>query len=166
MTGSKPGRVSRPAPIFRTAVSSPDHISSDRTTMPLLFVHGVNNRASDCDYFQDRGMRREMFDRLVASELRERFPGFAVLDEAYWGDLGVKYNWGLQSVPSTAVLKSLGPGEETLAPAPLANAELLELLEEFTAEPVAPAPPPGVDVLGVGSNLGLLVVAARQALGA
>lgn len=131
--------------------------------MPLLFVHGVNNRASDCDYFRERGMRREMFDRLVVPALRERFPKFAVLDEAYWGDLGVKYHWGLRSVPPTTVLKSLGPGMETLGPAEPVNTELLALLEEFPPLLVTPALPPGIEVLGVGSGLGHLVSVARQA---
>ncbi len=101
--------------------------------MPLLFVHGVNNRTSDCGYFRDMGMRREMFDRLVVPAVRGRCPEFAILDEAYWGDLGVKYNWGLRSVPATNVLKSLTPGVGTLGPAEPVNAELLALLEEFPA---------------------------------
>jgi hypothetical protein len=37
--------------------------------MTIVFIHGVSNRASDCDYFQARGMRSEMFERLVVPVL-------------------------------------------------------------------------------------------------
>lgn len=131
--------------------------------MPLLFIHGVNNRASDCDYFSDRGMRREMFDRLVVPEFRKQFPKFAVLEEIYWGDLGVKYHWGLRSIPPTTVLRSLGPSVEMLGQDVPDNAELLALLEEYPPVRIAPTLPPGVEVLGVESSLGHLISAARQA---
>jgi hypothetical protein len=131
--------------------------------MPLLFVHGVNNRSSDCDYFRDQGMRREMFNRLVVPAFQRRFPEFAVLDEVYWGDLGVNYLWGLQSIPPTIVLKSLGPSVETLGPAEPVNPELLALLEEYPPVPIAPAIQPGVEVLGVGRALEHLITAARHA---
>ena len=130
--------------------------------MPLIFVHGVNNRASDCDYFRDRGMRTTMFDRLVAQAARGRYSGFAVLDDVYWGDLGVKYLWGLRSVPPTKVLEFLGPAMETLASEETLNTELLELLGEFPPVPSAPTPAPDMEALGIGTSLTNLVSVARQ----
>src|SRR5262245_1753765 len=97
--------------------------------MPILFIHGVNNRASDCDYFRARGMRREMFGRLVVPDLTGRCPAFTICDEVYWGDLGARFRWGLRSVPRTDILEALGPGDANFA-VPSVNGELLVVLSD------------------------------------
>ena len=77
--------------------------------MPLIFIHGVNTRDTDPDYFIGKEARRKQFDDVVAVNLRKHYPGFQVLDDIYWGDLGVRFRWELQSVPETKALESLGP---------------------------------------------------------
>ena len=76
--------------------------------MPILFIHGVNNRDSDCSLPFQRRPASLLFNQLVVPAA-EGFPGFAVLPEVYWGDLGAKFAWDLRSVPPTELLKSLGP---------------------------------------------------------
>jgi hypothetical protein len=131
--------------------------------MPILFIHGVNNRDSGCDYFRERGMRREMFDRLVITPLKGRFPSFAVSEDAYWGDIGASYRWGLRSVPTARILGTLGTlgGNQPAAGELGANPDLLMLLADFS--PWLPAPASSeLGVLTPGGGDGLLVAAARQ----
>ncbi len=124
--------------------------------MPILFVHGVNNRASDCDYFRECGLRKEMLERLVVSPLRDSFPAFALCDDAYWGDLGARFRWGLRSVPATRIAESLGalgPGQPVAAEAE-DGSDLLELL----ASPASA----GLEVLGTAGPQPLVAAARRD----
>src|SRR4051794_1507872 len=121
--------------------------------MPILFIHGVSNRASDCDYFRARGLRNEMLKRIVVVSLRDRFPTLTISDDVYWGCLGVRYHWGLRSVPPTSVLESLG----TTSPAgpdglePEGNSDLLELLLDLAPAPEG-LPTEGLETLGPKGN--------------
>ena len=78
--------------------------------MPLVFIHGVNTRDTDPDYFVAMSARRKQFEDVVAKKLLPRFPKFRVLRDIYWGDLGVKFRWKLTSIPETRPWESLGPG--------------------------------------------------------
>lgn len=128
--------------------------------MPILFIHGVNNRASNCDYFRALGMRSEMFECLVVPNLTGRCPAFALQDEVYWGDLGARFLWGLRSVPRTDILESLGPDDEDLAGLS-ENGELLDLLSD-PALVLPGLPVDDLETLGVPRGPGRLTAAARQ----
>lgn len=67
--------------------------------MPIVFVHGVNNRIEDADYAEGVARKTEFLKSLLAQRLG--------LDAAtvhvsfpYWGGEGVKFRWGQASVPS------------------------------------------------------------------
>jgi hypothetical protein len=112
--------------------------------MPLVFIHGVNTRDTDEDYVRTSAARRTMFEELVVPAVVQRgFPGFAVADDIYWGDLGVNFGWNLRTIPATQVLQSLGPA---VATAP--NLDLLQLVSE--TQPAAGA---AVEKLGPDSAL-------------
>jgi hypothetical protein len=83
--------------------------------MPIVFVHGVNNRKEDADYAQGvertRGFLKDILAprlKLDAAKLSTFFP--------YWGDQGVKFRWNQASLPSasdnveTLSLAPPGPG--------------------------------------------------------
>jgi hypothetical protein len=67
--------------------------------MPLVFIHGVNTRNFDADYFRSVAARKTMFEQLVVPSLRAKYPKFQVADDIYWGDLGVDFSWSLRSIP-------------------------------------------------------------------
>jgi hypothetical protein len=67
--------------------------------MPIVFVHGVNNRIEDVDYSEGVERKREFFKSLLApkvgldaEKVQVSFP--------YWGGEGVKFRWNQASVPS------------------------------------------------------------------
>lgn len=103
--------------------------------MPLVFIHGVNTRDTDADYFIGKESRRKQFDDVVAVNLRKRYPKFEVLDDIYWGNLGVRFRWDLQSVPETNVFESLGP--ETTE---FENPALLQLIANPETTPAGARP--------------------------
>ena len=91
--------------------------------MPLVFIHGVNTRSTDADYTRGVEARRMMFDQLAARKIRERYPGFRVADDVYWGDLGVDFLWRLRSIPDIRQKYAQGPeGDE------IENPDLLALM--------------------------------------
>jgi hypothetical protein len=91
--------------------------------LPLVFIHGVNTRSTDADYARCVEARRMMFDQLVAKKVRERYPGFRVAEDIYWGDLGVKFLWRLRSIPDTRQKYTQGPGGDEMG-----NPDLLALM--------------------------------------
>src|SRR5579864_2238169 len=114
--------------------------------MPLIFIHGVNTRDTDPDYYISMAARRKQFEEIVAKNLRGRYPNFRVADDLYWGDLGVKFRWSLHSIPSTSMLQSLGPGALQLdSPA------LLQLVSEVGGAAQGQAAPASGDVQELGS---------------
>lgn len=79
--------------------------------MSLLFIHGVNNRNTDEGYLNFHGMRRSMTNNLVVAALKKQYSDFDQCDDAYWGDLGVKFDWDLESIPEVKLIGHLG-GED------------------------------------------------------
>jgi len=126
--------------------------------MPIVFIHGVNTRWTDAGYVQAVGCRRAFFERIVVKALQARFPGrfpgFAVLPDIYWGDLGVSFAWGLKSIPATSVLVSLGSGAT-----PPENLDLFMLLA--TGAPAA-APSSVIVSLGPTAAANPLVAAVER----
>lgn len=76
--------------------------------MALLFIHGVNNRNTDRGYWKFHNMRRSMIDTLVLKPLRKSLPKFDQFEDAYWGDLGVRFDFELASIPDVDVVQHLG----------------------------------------------------------
>jgi len=59
-------------------------VSRQVLSMPLIFIHGVNTRDTDPDYFVASSARRKLFDDIVGTHLRGRFTNFQVLPDIYW----------------------------------------------------------------------------------
>jgi hypothetical protein len=115
--------------------------------MPLAFVHGVNTRNDDPDYYRSVAARKAMFERyVVPAVVKQGFPDFTVAEDVYWGDLGVNFGWSLRSVPATNILQSLGPAEDKQ------NLDLLDLA-------LATTHPEGVQSLGANQPF---VAAAKK----
>ncbi|SDC39698.1 hypothetical protein SAMN05192589_102101 [Paracidovorax valerianellae] len=79
--------------------------------MPIVFVHGVNNRTKDAGYNDRVERTRGFFQTLLApsigidpAKLTTFFP--------YWGESGVKFRWNHASLPQ------LDDGVETLSVSP------------------------------------------------
>jgi hypothetical protein len=125
--------------------------------MPLVFIHGVNTRNTDKDYYRASAARKKMFETYVVPILQNKgFPDFTVRDDIYWGDLGVTFSWNLRSIPVTNVTDYLGPAEQ-------AQPENLALLNIISATQMVPsaAAPAGVERLGP-SDQSLLARAAAH----
>ncbi len=78
--------------------------------MPLVFVHGVNNRKEDPGYkagvlvttkFLDRHFKGAIVNGKTLSSVAPRFP--------YWGDLATRFAWNMASLP-TDDINALGAG--------------------------------------------------------
>jgi alpha-beta hydrolase superfamily lysophospholipase len=118
--------------------------------MPILFVHGVNTRNSDKDYYRSVAARKTMFEKLVVPALKN--PGFTVADDVYWGDLGVRFGWGLASIPSSDLQSLGGPVDGNL------NADLLALLADAADE----IPPTDLQALGTSDPPAVAAVKAKR----
>jgi hypothetical protein len=70
-------------------------------TMPIVFVHGVNNRRLDVDYAEREKQTGRFLVDVFAPEL-----GLTLAPESiffpYWGDHGVKFRWNQASLPSSS----------------------------------------------------------------
>lgn len=83
--------------------------------MPIVFVHGVNNRREDADY--EAGVERTtgFLTSLLAPKIGIE-PSNLTTFFPYWGDLGVKFRWKQASVPKssdaveTLNMKAVGSG--------------------------------------------------------
>ena len=80
--------------------------------MPLVFIHGVNTRATDPDYERGVAARQMMFEQLVARPMRTTYPDFRIAPDVYWGDLGVGFLWRLRSIPDIRQKEVQGPEED------------------------------------------------------
>lgn len=74
--------------------------------MPIIFVHGVSNRAEDPSYDQGVRLRRRMAKRLIGPAMHE-FPLMADVQHIYWGDLGVKFLWDMASLPTDVTFETV-----------------------------------------------------------
>lgn len=87
--------------------------------MPIVFVHGVNNRREDADYAEGVG-RTEGFLREILAPRLGLDPKQLSVFFPYWGGHGVKFRWGQASLPSgsdaveSLSLEALGPGSGNL----------------------------------------------------
>ncbi len=90
--------------------------------MPLVFVHGVNNRLGPT-YEQDRRLREQLMQELLLEPLGPPYSGMSIHD-AYWGDLGARFAWGLRSLPEVRFHENASPPYEMITEAERALAEL------------------------------------------
>lgn len=104
--------------------------------MPVLFVHGVNVR--------DRSLFEQITPllRRWASPVLSAHPEQVLIEDAYWGDLGVQFAWDGASRPRSRIL---GMG----AAQPIGLADRMETalsLDTLLPAPVpaAAAPPPAI----------------------
>lgn len=87
--------------------------------MPIVFVHGVNNRKEDSDYDESVGRIKKFLEEILAPRLGLDPKKLSVFFP-YWGGHGVKFRWGQASLPSgsdaveSLSLEALGPGSGDL----------------------------------------------------
>lgn len=77
--------------------------------MPIVFVHGVNNRKEDKDFAGDIARKTEFLKTLLAPPLGLD-PTKVNISFPYWGDHGVKFLWNQVSLPGGG-FETLGLGE-------------------------------------------------------
>jgi hypothetical protein len=71
--------------------------------MPILYIHGVNVR-SRSGFFECK----EYLERYIAPALSDD-PDHVLIDDVYWGDVGVQFAWNGASRPLSRLL-GMGPG--------------------------------------------------------
>jgi hypothetical protein len=103
--------------------------------MPVIFIHGVNTRRDDPAYRTDVAARDELLRRLVLTPLAAKGERYRIteINNAYWGDSGVRFHWNQASLPRVRALEDLGPAGET----PRSDVELLATVDELAGGPGA-----------------------------
>lgn len=101
--------------------------------MPIVFVHGVNNRKEDTGFLDDQARKKTYLQTLLAGPLGLDVDKVAI-SFPYWGGDGVKFLWNQASLPGGGA-EALGFGQ--------ANTELNLRLQEAREEG-------GTDVVNLG----------------
>ncbi|MDM0110538.1 hypothetical protein QTI66_00150 [Variovorax sp. J22R133] len=65
--------------------------------MPIVFVHGVNNRNGD--EYRDNELGRDEFLREIVAPALGLSPKEVYIESPYWGGNGVQFSWGLAVLP-------------------------------------------------------------------
>lgn len=117
--------------------------------MPLVFVHGVNNRDGP-DYQADLAARDLLLRQYLLPYIPGGSPDMPIVNP-YWGDLGASFAWGLRSVPGApqgleAAVSRAGAGDRRT---PLADSAFAAL-----ARPVTTAARGQLEALPVGGGSG------------
>lgn len=115
--------------------------------MPLLFVHGVSNRAGT-EYDTARGTRERLFAATLLAgpdPKRAPYPAERIFD-AFWGDLGAPVEAGLRSLHQGEYVAFGSEDEAGADPAALAT-----LGDDFLAVLGGAAPADAVDLLVLGT---------------
>lgn len=68
--------------------------------MPIVFVHGVNNRKEDADYEPSRARIEQSLRNILAPDLDIDAKALSV-SFPYWGGDGVKFRWNQASLPTS-----------------------------------------------------------------
>ncbi|MHC8309234.1 hypothetical protein ACYZUC_06410 [Pseudomonas sp. GT1P32] len=69
--------------------------------MPIVFVHGVNNRKEDADYEPSRARIEQSLRSILAADLDlDIDPKLLSVLFPYWGGDGVKFRWNQASLPT------------------------------------------------------------------
>ena len=81
--------------------------------MPIVFVHGVNNRIEDSDYHKGVKRKTNFLRTLLAPRLGITSPATMPIAFPYWGSEGVKFRWRQASLPSASdKVESLSVGSK------------------------------------------------------
>lgn len=94
--------------------------------MPIVFVHGVNNRTEDADYASGVSSKKAYFSKLLAPELGLE-PSKASIEFPYWGGHAAKFKWNQASFPGSGLTYlgfGLGDGPNEVTEADLWLQEL------------------------------------------
>ncbi|WP_213941637.1 alpha/beta fold hydrolase [Pseudomonas sp. dw_612] len=85
--------------------------------MPVIFIHGVNNRKEDPGYEAQRLITARFLKKhLTGAKINGKTLGQFLPVFPYWGDLGISFAWKMQSLP-VAGAEELGPAvEDNLRP--------------------------------------------------
>ena len=92
--------------------------------MPLVFVHGVNNRMR-AGYQEATAARNALFRRFTLTSLVPS-PDAATILNPYWGARGANFRWGLACLPIEDDTESLGGAEPDPLLEPLAAAAVAQ----------------------------------------
>jgi hypothetical protein len=65
--------------------------------MPIVFVHGVNNRSND--EYRDNEIGRHEFLREIVAPALGLSPNDVCIENPYWGGNGVKFSWSMAVLP-------------------------------------------------------------------
>jgi pimeloyl-ACP methyl ester carboxylesterase len=85
--------------------------------MPIVFVHGVNNRIDSPGYLENQA-RTESFLRSILAPRMGLDPAKVSIFSPYWGDHGVRFRWNQASVPGfLGGAESLGLGDDAVSDA-------------------------------------------------
>lgn len=102
--------------------------------MPILYIHGVNTRSRE-GFFA----LKPFLERLVAPVLSDD-PEHVLIDDVYWGDVGVKFAWDGAARPSSRLL---GMGTNHVEPGLLESAltasAFKSILKDIPDAPMKPA---------------------------
>lgn len=122
--------------------------------MPILYVHGVNTRSRD-GFLGLEGLLRRYVAPAIAAD-----PDQVWIDDAYWGDAGVRFAWGGASRPRSRLLgQGADATEVSDRQGALSAASLAAALGRMPV-PAAPAAPSGGRIAG-GSGSGAAAPALR-----
>jgi hypothetical protein len=123
--------------------------------MPILYVHGVNTRDRD-GFLAMEGFLRRYVAPAIAPD-----PDKVLIDDVFWGDVGVTFAWGGISRPRSRLLGH-GAGDVPVSDlqGALTAASFADALQRVP-EPAAPAPASGGLVSG-GSPVGVPATATLR----
>ncbi|MGI5372604.1 hypothetical protein [Streptomyces iakyrus] len=126
--------------------------------MPLIFVHGVNNRRSKPGFERNVQARSSLFRKFLLTDLKA--PDEALILNPYWGDDGADFRWGLACLPDwdtkAAPLGRATPGTGiaavaavglAAAPAASPDAVLTEIAKSPSTETSGPSFIRAVDLM-------------------
>lgn len=107
--------------------------------MPILYIHGVNTRSRD-GFFA----LKPFLERLVAPVLSDD-PENVLIDDVYWGDVGVKFAWEGAARPGSRLL-GMGAShvEPELLESVLTAAAFSGVLKDIPDAPMKPASTDGL----------------------
>lgn len=82
--------------------------------MPVVFVHGVNNRAGDS--YRDNEVGRNEFLREIVAPALGLKPEEVSIESPYWGGDGARFRWNMAVLPQASEkYEKFGGDEEALA---------------------------------------------------
>jgi hypothetical protein len=88
--------------------------------MPVVFVHGVSNRAG-ADYDQAVKEREGLFRRILLADAQTGQPYAGSIRFPYWGQFGARFRWNHASLPSAGGFVALGGAPDARMAALLAE---------------------------------------------